>query len=344
MSEEVTPAITTGQGKVLTVSIAAYNVEGYLGEALESCVVRNMDLLEVIVVDDGSRDGTAAVARGYVGRYPGTFKLISKENGGYGSTVNKSLMLAQGKYFRYLDGDDWFDRAGLESYLDLLSTCTEDAVFAPYARHYDADGSEEEIDDLQGVPEGALNLRGWGGSRAIAGCSLAYKTALLRRIGFEMLEHCFYTDVQFAYEPIAFADTLRVSKTSVYRYRIGRAGQSVSREGISKHYGDIVRVNARILSSLVDSTTGKAVNGVTCEPYVWHVLTKEAAVAYRIICTAYPSREALDCLRGFDAFLRGYPRLYRDTASYSKSVRLLRFSGFLLYRPLCAFAAREAVR
>ena len=97
--------------KILSVSIASYNVEKILSQTLDSCLVPEiMDKLEVIVVNDGSKDGTAAVAEEYVKKAPETFVLINKENGGYGSTVNAGIQAATGKYFRLLDGDDWFDK------------------------------------------------------------------------------------------------------------------------------------------------------------------------------------------------------------------------------------------
>jgi glycosyltransferase involved in cell wall biosynthesis len=67
-----------------------------------------MDDLEVIIENDGSSDATASIAASFVERFPGTFRLINKENGGYGSTVSRSVREASGKYFKILDGDDWF--------------------------------------------------------------------------------------------------------------------------------------------------------------------------------------------------------------------------------------------
>ena len=107
--------------KILSVSIASYNVEKFLGQTLDSCLVPEiMEKLEVIVVNDGSKDGTAAVAEEYVKKAPDTFVLINKENGGYGSTVNAGIQAATGKYFRLLDGDDWFDRDGLREFIGIL--------------------------------------------------------------------------------------------------------------------------------------------------------------------------------------------------------------------------------
>ena len=74
--------------KILTITVPAYNVEKFLEKTLDSFLVKEiLDEIEVLVVDDGSGDGTAAIGRKYQERYPGSFRLISKENGGHGSTI-----------------------------------------------------------------------------------------------------------------------------------------------------------------------------------------------------------------------------------------------------------------
>ena len=87
--------------KILSVSIASYNVEKFIRKALDSCCIPEiMDRLEVIVVNDGSTDSTLEIAREYETKYPETFRVIDKKNGGYGSTVNASIRVAAGRYFR----------------------------------------------------------------------------------------------------------------------------------------------------------------------------------------------------------------------------------------------------
>ena len=103
--------------KVLTISIAAYNVEKYLDNTLNSLICNKMDKLEVIIQNDGSKDSTCEVAKKYVEKYPNVFILNDKKNGGYGSTINASLKMAKGKYFKQLDGDDWFDTSNLDSFI-----------------------------------------------------------------------------------------------------------------------------------------------------------------------------------------------------------------------------------
>ena len=96
--------------KILTISVAAYNVEEYIRQTLDSLTdERVIGNLEIFVVDDGGKDSTLDIAKEYANIYPESVFPIHKENGGYGSTVNYSLAHAHGKYFKLLDGDDWFD-------------------------------------------------------------------------------------------------------------------------------------------------------------------------------------------------------------------------------------------
>ena len=113
--------------KILTVSVAAYNVEKYLDQTLASLNdARFLNDIEVLVVDDGSMDGTADIALKYQAMAPDSFKYIAKENGGHGSTINKGLELAHGKYFRVLDGDDWVVRNGFAEYIYRLKQSDAD--------------------------------------------------------------------------------------------------------------------------------------------------------------------------------------------------------------------------
>ena len=98
--------------KILTVVIPTYNMEKYLDRCLTSLIVTNNDLLErleVIVVIDGAKDRSSEIAHSYQIRYPQTFIVIDKENGNYGSCVNRGVAEATGKYIKILDADDWFD-------------------------------------------------------------------------------------------------------------------------------------------------------------------------------------------------------------------------------------------
>ena len=84
--------------KVLTVVVPTYNAEKYLRDNLESFLIKPiMDELEILIINDGSTDGSLDIAMEYVRQYPATFCVISKENGGHGSGINCGIKHAHGK-------------------------------------------------------------------------------------------------------------------------------------------------------------------------------------------------------------------------------------------------------
>ena len=133
--------------KILTVVIPSYNVERFLQETLESFVEeRVLKDIEVLVVDDGSKDGTAEIGKAFEQMYPGTFRVISKENGGHGSTINKGIEQCQGKYFKVVDGDDWVNTEDFCILVDKLKTCEADYVVTNYYEVNDQTGEKTKQD------------------------------------------------------------------------------------------------------------------------------------------------------------------------------------------------------
>lgn len=321
--------------KILTVSIAAYNVENYLDQALESCLPA-IEALDVIVVNDGSKDGTLDVANVWAQKYPDSIRVVDKPNGGWGSAANASMPLARGKYFRFLDADDWFDEEGLIGLVDLLSKRSEDAIVMPYRRVYENGDDPELKDPLSYLREGLHGVDELNPLQPVAAHSIVYKTDLLKSCDFNITEGCFYTDTEYAYLPLKRVDGIYVSRLPVYQYRIGREGQSVSVEGIRRHHPDIVRVCARLLRELGD------VEGPAAR-YLKGVLVKECCTTYRFLCISGPDAGVKQELRDFDELVKtGSPAVYSDMEKRSKLVLLLRKTGFLAWRMACRRCQRRA--
>ena len=109
--------------KVLTIIVPVYNTEKYIKRCLDSLDNKETNpKVEVLIVSDGSKDNSIKIAKEYEKKEPNTFKVIEKENGGHGSTINKGLELATGKYFRVLDSDDWVDNKNFIEYVKDLET------------------------------------------------------------------------------------------------------------------------------------------------------------------------------------------------------------------------------
>lgn len=89
--------------KILSIVIPTYNMEDLLSKCLSSLIVKNhLDMLEVLVVNDGSKDLSSEIAHQFEKENPDTFRVIDKENGNYGSCVNRGLKEAKGKYIKHI--------------------------------------------------------------------------------------------------------------------------------------------------------------------------------------------------------------------------------------------------
>lgn len=241
--------------KILTISIAAYNVEKYIKNALDSVLVDNIEDLEILVEDDGGTDSTANIVKEYEKKYPNIVKLVHKENGGYGSTINKSIELARGKYFKQLDGDDWYDSENFAKFLELLRKIDVDVVYTPFSQFKEIKNTYELKDLLNKELQGKYSINDLflKANNYLNMHTICYKTDILRISNLKLLEKCFYTDTQYAMYPMANANTIYVSHEPVYIYRVGRDEQSVSLAGHIKHYKDHVKVSKELIKFYNDN-------------------------------------------------------------------------------------------
>ncbi len=318
--------------KILSVSIASYNVEKFLDQTLESCLVPEiMDRLEVIIVNDGSKDGTADVAKKYTEKWPDTFILVDKKNGGYGSTVNVGIKTATGKYFRLLDGDDWFDKDGLREFIGILEQAQEDMVIARFRRVFESDGHTEERDEGENVPFvtgtfDELPDKAWFTMHAIT-----YRTSLLKENNVTITEHCFYTDQEYDLLPLRWVNTVRIAPVTVYCYRIGRGEQSVSIAGLEKHYNEQTIVLKKLYN--VYSDVHKRQNKK--DNYIYKYFVKRTRFQIRTYLVISKSEQHKKELVDFMNYLKAQqPDIYGDLLKQSKFVKLLVWSNFAAYGAL----------
>lgn len=239
------------QDKLLTVSIAAYNVEAYLEQLLDSMNdERYLDEIEVLIVDDGSIDNTKKIALKYQELAPDTFRYIYKENGGHGSTINKGIELAQGKYFRVIDGDDWVASDDFAKYVQKLKDTSADMVLTQnmivcgdrvtqdrYIGNLDKDRqySWNDQPDLQMITMHMITI----------------KTELLRNNYVHITEKCFYVDIEFVIWAIYLSQTLVAWNVYVYMYRAGNINQSMSKQNLRKNISMQETVACKLVETYV---------------------------------------------------------------------------------------------
>ena len=240
--------------KVLTISVAAYNIENYIERCLKSLVIdeKHMKKMEVLIENDGSTDKTAKVAQKYVDKYPDTFVLINKKNGGYGSTVNNSIKLARGKYFKLLDGDDEYKTQNLPEFLDILEKIDSDMVCSPRIRFIENNNHEEILDPFSKNIVGEKDVAVMGSDEFNVSefhmFVAAYKTEAIRKTKIVLPEHSLYTDSILTFCPITQTDSIFVTHSPIYVYHVGRSGQSTSVENLIRHGEE----SGKIINYLLD--------------------------------------------------------------------------------------------
>lgn len=230
--------------KILSVSVAAYNVESTLKETLDPFIQSGvLDMLDIMIVDDGSKDKTAEIAKAYEDKYPESIRLISKKNGGWGSTVNTGINNAKGKYFKQVDGDDYFDPSNLPEYIATLTKTDADAIISPYITYDDQTKAIITTENCNpGCPvKETLRIADIDAFSPFMH-SFAIKVELLKKGNVLITEHCFYTDTEFVLKSINQVETVMFYDKPIYCYRRASSGQSMSLDGLEKHYMDQYKV------------------------------------------------------------------------------------------------------
>lgn len=230
--------------KILSISIASYNVEKTLRDTLDPLIESGvMDALDVMIVDDGSKDGTAAIGREYQEKYPDTFRLIQQPNGGWGATVNTGIREARGKYFKQLDGDDHYRPENMKAFINCLRNTDADLVISPYIEYDESTGEVTNTVNCnpQDIVLQKLELMDVGGFAPFMH-SICVRTDILRAGGVTITEHCFYTDTEFVLKACNQAHTVLFFDKVIYCYRRASSGQSMSLTGFEKHYMEQYKV------------------------------------------------------------------------------------------------------
>lgn len=244
--------------KLLSIAVPSYNSEAYLENCLRSLVSAGTTDIEILVVNDGSRDGTGAIADRWQEAYPGTVRAIHQENGGHGEAVNVGLRQAQGRYFKVVDSDDWLDTGALGRLLGLLRdlgsadpVSLPDLVVTNFV--YEKVGAKKKrVMHYRGVfPSDRVvtweQTKPLGLGRYLMMHSLLYRTEVLRASGLVLPKHTFYVDNLYVYVPLEHVRTVYYLDVDLYRYFIGRSDQSVNQSVMLKRLEQQIRVNTLVV-------------------------------------------------------------------------------------------------
>ncbi|MEE1086885.1 MAG: glycosyltransferase family 2 protein [Schaedlerella sp.] len=222
--------------KYISFAIPCYNSESYMENAINSILKAGEDV-EILVVNDGSKDRTQEIGEQYAAKYPTIVKVINKENGGHGDAVNYGLSHAAGKYFKVVDSDDWVNEEALLKIIETVKKFVDedngpDMIVANYV--YEKEGAEHKkvVRYTNVLPQEQIlkweDIGKFHVDQYILMHSVIYRTELLKLCQLTLPRHTFYVDNIYVYYPLPHVRTLYYMNVDFYRYYIGREDQSVN--------------------------------------------------------------------------------------------------------------------
>lgn len=244
--------------KLLSVAVPCYNSQEYMKNCIDS-LLEGQDLVEIIIVDDGSKDNTAAIADEYAAKYPDIVKAVHQGNGGHGEAVNTGLRNATGLYFKVVDSDDWVNKEAYLAILDKLREITGgpqtlDMMISNFV--YEKQGAKRKkvMRYKSYMPENKIftwkEMGRMPVGKYILMHSVIYRTGLLRDCGLELPKHTFYVDNLFVYQPLPHVQTMYYMDVNFYRYFIGREDQSVHEDVMIRRIDQQLFVNRIMIDTI----------------------------------------------------------------------------------------------
>lgn len=273
--------------KLLSIIIPAYNMEAYLAQCVES-ILRTPSLaaVEIIVVNDGSRDKTLRIARQYAERYADTVRVVDKPNGNYGSTINAALPLAQGEYVKILDADDRFDGSLVAEMLAFLRKMQGvDMVVTPFVEV--GRGRERRVEYnlysrkiyKYGKSYDADRVFADGAIRFFMMHGVCYRTALLREMSYRQSEGVSYTDQEWVFYPLFRVQTIAFADIPLYRYNTSREGQTMDAKVQMRSLAQLVAVTEAMAQYFIASSRG--VRSTVRLNFLRNIVADRVRIVYR---------------------------------------------------------------
>jgi glycosyltransferase involved in cell wall biosynthesis len=273
--------------KLITFVVPCYNSAGFMSKCIDSLLTVSDRDMEIIIINDGSKDNTGEIADKYMEKHPGTIRVRHQENGGHGEGINQGLRLAEGIYFKVVDSDDWVDEAAVAKLMDFLEAAREkdefpDLIVCNYVYEQMSGEPPKTIKYTNALDAGRMltwdDTRRFRLSQYLTLHSVVYKTDVVRQSGLNLPKKISYEDNYFVYKPLPHVKTLYYLDIDLYRYQIGREGQSVSHEVLKKQAAHQAIVSEMIFTSH-DLREIKAKN-----KKLWKYMSHEASFMIMLAC------------------------------------------------------------
>jgi len=244
--------------KVLTVIVPSYNSEDYLSKCIDS-LLNSGENIEILIINDGSKDRTGEIAEEYAGNYPYRVKVIHQENAGHGGAVNTGIANASGMYIKVVDSDDWVNPMALRKIVaQLRYFVLKDKKIDMFINNfvYDKVGAKNKLvmDYRDILPVDQVftwdEVSRFKPGKYILMHSVIYNLEVLKACKLELPKNTFYVDNLFLFLPIPYVNTMYYMDVCMYHYFIGREDQSVNEKNMINRIDQQIRVNKQMIDNI----------------------------------------------------------------------------------------------
>lgn len=230
----------------VSVIVPVYNTKEYLEQCLNSLLTQSLKEIEIIIIDDGSFDGSSIVCDEYAVK-DSRISVVHKKNEGLAAARNDGVKLAKSDYIMYVDSDDWVEPEFCEKPFKVAIEKNADIVCFQYYRF----SGEEEIKKLLFPIEGIVSKEDvltqyWTYTYATSMNKL-YRRSLFSGVYYPVGRYS--EDIAVAYKLIYKAETIIFLNDYLYHYRTNRPG-SICNSGSLKHKEDHMYFTFKMLEDL----------------------------------------------------------------------------------------------
>ena len=246
--------------KLLSIAVPCYNSEAYMENCIRSLLVGG-DEVEILIVDDGSKDRTAEIADRLEAQHPGVIRAIHQPNKGHGGAVNTGIENATGLYFKVVDSDDKVRAGAYKSILDVLRNFSGDEepldlLISNFVYNKEDQNRHSVMEYRHCLPVGRVfswdEANRFPIGKYILMHSVIFRTQMLRESGLKLPEHTFYVDNIYVFNPLPYVQRIYYLDVDFYYYFIGREDQSVHEDVMIKRLDQQARVNRIMIDHFTD--------------------------------------------------------------------------------------------
>lgn len=255
--------------KLLTIAVPCYNSAAYMEKCIQSLLPGGEEV-EILIVDDGSKDDTALIADRLEAQHPGIVRAIHQPNKGHGGAVNTGIENASGLYFKVVDSDD---KVGAGAYKSVLHTLRQfsggegqeplDLLISNFVYNKEGEHRHKVMQYRRELPRDKVISWSEAGrfrkGHYILMHSAIYRTELLRDCGLKLPEHTFYVDNIYVFHPLPYVNRMYYLDVNFYYYFIGRSDQSVNEEIMIGRLDQQARVNRIMIDYFTDPSVRRLI-------------------------------------------------------------------------------------